>query len=175
MLEVPVSGEICGGSAPLRGLLACKMQALPKQTSRWGTGTFGKGWRRGLVVLAGQQQARPAGGVDVAEQRGARRQQRRVQEVHVKVVAAGWRAVHGGAALEGGVGLAAGEELNDGALILQRAAPSLDVAQEVVHTAISAEVLCRARGLRERNSDAADDGDAVPGGVALTSGLDVGA
>src|SRR5262249_21047792 len=136
-------------SRPFRGTgAACPQagesgsaEAGPKKASAPGaTGALRSA--RVVFLLRRQEKLRKAGGVDVAEQRRARRQQVGLQEFDVEVIAAGRRAVHVGAALEGADGLAVIEEADQGALVVQGlAAPVFDVAEEVVQTAIGAEVL----------------------------------
>src|SRR5260221_13223506 len=72
-------------------------------------------FRRSLLVR--QQKLRKPCGVDVAEHRRPRRQQRRIQKVHVELVSAGRRAVVVSTGIEYPGRLAAKEQANDVALI----------------------------------------------------------
>ena len=90
-----------------------KKASRPRGPGRWAEK------RRNLLVLTRQQQACETCGVDVAEQRGTRRQEGRVQEAGVKVVAAARRAVYHGAALEGASSLAVEIEADDGTTVIE--------------------------------------------------------
>src|SRR5690606_27050885 len=85
------------------------------------------------LVLRGAQELAERERVDVAEHRGSRRQQQRVQELLVEVVPAVGRAVDDVAALVDADGLAAGVEADNRAAVVQcLPAPAFEKAQEVV-------------------------------------------
>src|SRR5271155_3983354 len=79
--------------------------------------------------------------VDVAQHGSSRREQRRSQELRVKGISAGRRAVHSSAAFENANALLAIVEAHQRAFVIQRAAPGFQIAQEVVHTAVGPVIL----------------------------------
>src|SRR6266403_2158803 len=108
----------------------------------------------GCRLLVRQKELRKSCRVDGAEHRRPRRQERRIQEVGIGLVAAGWRAVVVATGIEQPRRLAA---------IEQGSIPSFEKAQEVVDTAVRAEVLAAVdtggipRGDLERNLLAGDN------------------
>lgn len=71
-----------------------------KKATGPGRARAGRGCSSWLRLLSREEKLCKTSRVDVAEERGARRQQRRLQELYVKVVTARRRRVDGGTALE---------------------------------------------------------------------------
>src|SRR5882762_7273458 len=134
----------------------------PKKRDLGGRGTA-RYAAAGCRLLVREKELRKSCRVDGAEHRRPRRQQRRIQEVGIELVAAGWRAVVVATGIEQPSRLAAIKQADDGALIEQGSIPSFEKAQEVVDTAVRAEVLAAVdtggipRGDLERNLLAGDN------------------
>src|ERR1700733_11098231 len=107
--------------------------------------------------------------VDGAQHRRTRREKRRRQELRIKAIPARRRTVHRGAAFEDADGLLAIEEAYQGALVIQRAAPGFQIAQEVVYAAVGSVILRRARHLHELEPFPGGDCRPVRGGIARAS------
>src|SRR5271165_1521960 len=170
-----MAGRTCREAASLAERPGFRLLNSKKSVPVEGPGRSVKS-KRALLVLPRQHKPCEAGGVDVAEQRCARRQQRRVQESSVKVVATSGGAVHRCTALEDPRCLAVVKETDEGTPIVECATPGFDVAQEVVHPTVGTEVLTSACGLWEGNALASDDGSAIPRGTTVTEAhaIDVG-
>ena len=105
-----------------------------------------------MLLLVGQNQLRETGDVVVAEHGSPRRQQVRIEEVHVKAITARRRGVDIGAALVGSDALAAGIKTYHGTAIIEGAAtPVLQEPKKIMHPSVGPEVLIRAvtSGMRE--------------------------
>ena len=97
-----------------------------------------------ILLLAGHVHASETRNIYIAKHWRPRRQQRRSQEIGVKVISPGRRRVDIGAAFVDAGGLAIEEQADNGSAIIQSlASPVFQITKKIMDSAVSSKVLRR--------------------------------